>query len=99
MQVDPLVLQRLPEALDEDVVAPGPFAIHTELAALGFDRLDEIGGRELAALIGVDDLRPPVTGESLFEHLDGMARFQGDSDLGSQHLTTDPVDDAYFTAS
>lgn len=94
VQVDPFVLQRLPEALDEHVVAPSPFAIHTELAALGFDRLDEIGGRELAALIGVDDLRPSVTGESLFEYIYGMTRFQRNGDFGSQHLTTDPVNDA-----
>ena len=49
-QVDLLVFDGPPEALDEDIVAPGPLAIHTDLDLAGGEHLDEVDGRELAAL-------------------------------------------------
>ncbi|AOU97832.1 hypothetical protein BI364_07510 [Acidihalobacter yilgarnensis] len=41
MQVDLLVLDRLPEPFDEDVVPPAPFAIHADLDRLLLEDSDE----------------------------------------------------------
>jgi len=59
-------------ALDEHVVAPRAAAIHGQLAAAGEHAPGEFLGRELAALIGVDDLRCAVAGKGLLEHLGGV---------------------------
>ena len=55
-EVNAFVLHAAPQALDEDVVAPRAAPIHRQLAAPGEHHLGEFGGRELAALIGVEDL-------------------------------------------
>src|SRR5690606_10363674 len=49
-QVDFLVFDSPPEALDEDVVTPGALAIHADLDLAGGQHLDEVGRGELAAL-------------------------------------------------
>src|SRR5690606_9045046 len=49
-QVDLFVFDGSPQALDEDIVAPGRLAIHTDLDLAGGEHLDEVDGRELAAL-------------------------------------------------
>ena len=43
-QVDTLILDRTPQPLDEDVVAPGTLAIHRQLGARVLDQIDEIVG-------------------------------------------------------
>ena len=50
VQVDLFVFDGSPEALYEDVVAPSSLAIHADLDLAGGQHLDEVGGRELAAL-------------------------------------------------
>jgi hypothetical protein len=55
-----------PQVLDEDVVAPSPLAVHTDLDLMCRQRLDELGRGELAALIGVEYLGPAVTRQRLF---------------------------------
>ena len=56
MQVDVLVFERTPEALDEDVVGPATLAIHADLDAFFFEPSGEGFAGELTALIGVEDL-------------------------------------------
>ena len=48
-QVDLLVFDGPPQALDEDIVAPGPLAIHADLDLAGGKHLDEVGGGELVS--------------------------------------------------
>ena len=60
MQVHLLVLDALPEALDEEVVAPGPLAVHAELDAVLLDHTDKGRAGELAPLVGVQDCRAAV---------------------------------------
>jgi hypothetical protein len=60
-QVHPLVLDRAPQSLHKHVVTPGSLAIHGQTAAPLKHGLGEFLGSELAALIGVDDLRRAVT--------------------------------------
>src|SRR5512139_3799611 len=55
MEVDLFVLDALPQALDEEVVAPGALAVHAELDAVLLDPGDEGRAGELAPLVGVED--------------------------------------------
>jgi hypothetical protein len=47
MQIDLFVFDRLPQPLDEHVVAPGTAAIHADLDPVPLQDLDKAGGREL----------------------------------------------------
>ena len=47
LQVDLLVFDALPDALDEDVVAPGALAIHADPDAVGDQQAGEGGAGEL----------------------------------------------------
>ncbi len=62
-QVDLLVFDRFPEPLDEDVVAPSALAVHADLDLLGQKNLREVDTGELAALVGVEDLRLSEAGQ------------------------------------
>ncbi len=65
MQIDSLIFQGPPEALDEDVVhAPAP-PIHGDRDARVVERRGEVDAGELAALIRIEDLRPAVSGQCL----------------------------------
>ena len=70
MQVDLLVLHRSPQPLNEDVVAPGAAAIHADADLMTLENADEVGGRELRALVGVEDLRLSEALQRLLECLD-----------------------------
>ena len=63
LEVHPFVLHAAPQALYEDVVAPGATPVHGQLAALGQNRFGELDCGELAALVGVDDLGHAVARE------------------------------------
>ena len=67
VQVDRLVLQRPPQPLDEHVVHASAAAIHRAPDAGSPQPLGERPTRELAALIGVEDLWPPVPPQRLVE--------------------------------
>ena len=69
MQVDMLVFHALPQPLDEHVVDPAPLAVHADLDPVGFEDPGEVVTCELAALIGVEDLRRAVLGNRLFQCL------------------------------
>jgi len=63
-EVDVLVLDRAPQALDENVVQGSAPAVHAHLDAGSLQDADELDGRELRTLIGVEDSR-----HSLFQCL------------------------------
>lgn len=54
-RVDPLVLHGAPQSFDKDIVPSRAAPIHGEPVATREDHLGEFAGRELAAVIGVDD--------------------------------------------
>lgn len=69
-QMDLLILDRFPDSLDEDVVAPRALAVHADRDLVGDQHAGEIGAGELASLIGIENLRPAVFGQSLLQGLD-----------------------------
>src|ERR1017187_5231673 len=70
MQIDLFVLDRLPQPLDEHVVAPRTAPVHADADLMLLQNLDEARGRKLRSLVGVEDLRCPVPGDRLLERLD-----------------------------
>ena len=66
-QVDLLVLDRPPQPLDEDVVAPRALAVHADGdPGLQQDAGEGVAG-ELRPLVSVEDLRPAMLGERLLQ--------------------------------
>ncbi len=59
VEPDLFILQTAPQALDEDVVHPAPFAIHADSYVVGFEFSNLIRPSELAAL--VDEFEPELT--------------------------------------
>src|SRR5437899_9612336 len=57
LEIDILMLQRAPQPLDEDIVHPAAATIHRDLDASLSERASEGRAGELAALVGVEDLR------------------------------------------
>src|SRR5215472_5052792 len=58
LEVDVLILERPPQPLDEEVVHPTTSAIHGDLDPCARQCTGEGGTSELAALVGVENLRP-----------------------------------------
>ena len=70
VEVDLLVFEAAPQPLDEDVVHAPALAVHADGDAVILQRAGEILAGELAALVGIEDLGPAVSGERLLERLD-----------------------------
>src|SRR3954465_1788128 len=92
-EVDLLVLDRSPEPLDDDVVAPGTLAVHADGDPVPGQHTGEGPAGELAALIGVEDLRPPGGRPGPFQPLDTERRPPGDRQPPGENPTAEPVDD------
>ena len=93
MQIDLLVLDRLPEPLDEDVVSPAPFTIHADADAARLERASELQTGELAALVGVEDLGLAIAGKGFFQCLDAKRRTHADRYAPGEYPPARPVHD------
>ena len=94
MEVDFFVFHAAPEPLDEDVVHPSPFAIHTDFHAFVFESLDPILRGELHTLIGVEDLGLTAgCGEGFLQSIQAEAAFHGVGKRPAQDLAGMPVHD------
>jgi len=91
VQVDLFVLDRAPEPLDEDVVAPAAFAVHADLDLSAAQHVQEFQARELAALIGVEDLRAAVPRQRIFQRRDAEVARKRWRQAPAQHLAARPV--------
>jgi hypothetical protein len=74
-----------PQTLDEDVVAPGALAINADLDLSGGQHLDEVGGREPAALSVLN-----ISGVPRFANASSTASMQksASSVIDSRHART-----------
>lgn len=91
VQVDLLVLERAPEPLDEDVVAPAAFPIHADRDAVVLEQPGEVGARKLCALIRVEDRRPAIAGDGLLDRREAEGAVERDRDALGQDAATRPV--------
>ena len=60
VEVDLLVFETAPQPLDEDVVHAPALAVHADHDPVPFQGAGEIVASELAALVGIEDLRPAI---------------------------------------
>src|ERR1700731_2751377 len=60
MEVDLLIFEAAPQPLDEDVVHTPALAVHADHDPLPFQGTGEVVASELAALVGIKDLRPAI---------------------------------------
>src|ERR1700683_1333660 len=88
-----LVFDAAPQPLDEDVVPPGALAVHADGDLVFGQYAGECRASELAALIGVEDLRLAVTSQSILQRLDAERRLHRDRQPPRQHATAEPVED------
>src|SRR5205809_6424184 len=93
MQVHLFVLDRAPQALYEDVVAPTGAPVHADLDAALLERPRERLARKLTALIGVEDLWLSVLGERLFECFQAECGVHANRHPMRQYPPAGPVDD------
>ena len=70
MEIHILVFDAAPEPLDEHAVDPTALAVHADGHRVGLEHRRKRLGRELGALVRIEDLRRPVAGERVLEGLD-----------------------------
>lgn len=93
VQVDVLVLDGAPEAFDEGIVQRTAATIHTDSDIALFQRRQEQLTGELRALIGVEDFRLRIRGESGIENLSAQPRIDCVRHGPAQDEAAEPVDD------
>ena len=93
LQINLLVFDGFPKALDEHIVAPGSLAVHADGDPVFEKNAGEAGAGELAALIRVEDLWPAVTGQSFVQRLNAELDLHGDRQSPSEDPAAEPVDD------
>ena len=93
VQVYVFVLQASPKPLDEDVVHAPALAVHADLDAVGLQHAGEVGAGELAALVGVENLRPAEPPQRLFQGIDAEVGVQRVRSSPGQHRPRVPVHD------
>src|SRR5258708_15913377 len=77
-QIDLLVFDAAPQSFDEHIVPPSALAVHADRDAVAGEDAGEGRPGELAALVGVEDLRLAVTGHRILQRLDAERRLHGD---------------------
>src|SRR3984893_19019445 len=77
-QIPLLVLDAAPQPRDEDFVPPSAFAVHADGDAMAGEYAGECRAGELRPLIGIEDVRPAVTGQSILQRLDAERRLHRD---------------------
>src|SRR5258708_23443101 len=93
MQVNLLVFEDPAQPLDEEVVHAAPLAIHANGDLVPAQHAGEVVAGELAALVGVEDLRPTKASERFLERLDAEIGAERVRQPPGQYRTTVPVHD------
>src|SRR3979411_814952 len=91
-QIHLLVFDAAPPPFDEDVVAPGAFAVHADGDAVAGENAGECRAGELRALVGVEYLRLAVTGQGILQGLDAEGSFHRDRQPPRQNPAGRPIE-------
>lgn len=94
-QVNFFVLDRTPQPLDAHIVHPASLAIHADACPRALPRIREPLARELASLIGVEDLRRAKVGQRFLQGFYTEIRGHGIGQPPRQHPTAMPVQNRY----
>src|SRR4051794_27202999 len=77
VQVYLFVFQAPPEPLHKDIIQTPALAVHADLDVALLQHANKVIAGELAALIGVEDLRPSEPSQRLLQRLDTEVGVQG----------------------
>ena len=91
VQVNRLVLERAPQSLNEDVVHAPAAPVHGDRDPGLLEATGDLEAGELAALVGVEDLRPAGGVERLIQGLDAEAARAGIGLAVSDCFMCDPI--------
>src|SRR5450756_2342879 len=94
-QMHLFILDRAPQAFDENVVHETPAPVHRNRDASGFTLAGERGAGELRALIRVEYPRLAVARQSLLQRFDAKPAVDGVRQPPSQNRPAGPIDDCY----
>src|SRR5450756_2292363 len=92
VEIHLLIFDAAPKPLDEDIIPPGPFAVHADCNVVVGKHTGEGRARELRTLIRVEDLRLAVTSQSILQRLDAECRFHRDRQPPRQHAAAEPIE-------
>ena len=92
MQIDFLVLDGFPEPLDKHVISPAALAVHRDADTALFEHRGKCQAGELAALIGVENLRRTVAIQCLLQGVDAEVGGERIGYPPAQDLSCGPVD-------
>src|SRR3954451_23006355 len=88
--IDLLVFDRSPQPLDENIVPPGAAPIHANRDRVLYQQSRESGAAELAALVRVENFRPPMFGKRLFHRFEAEVHFHCDRQTPRQNPPAEP---------
>ena len=91
-EIDLLVFQGTPETFHKDVVVNPPSAVHADGDTPCFQDSGELAGRELGALVGVEDLRPASLKGSR-ERFDAKVNLHCYGRSPGDNVTAEPIHD------
>lgn len=91
VQVNSLVFQAAPQALDEDVVETAAAPVHRDRDPRVFESTGELNAGEPAALVAVEDLRSLVAGHCLAQGGDAEGGVHGIGQSPRQNVAARPV--------
>ena len=94
-QIDFLVLDRLPQPFDHDIVAPRTLAVHANRDLNLLQGREKSHRGELAALIRVHDLRLAMPRQGVAQRLHARPRLQRNREPSGKHLAAEPVADRH----
>ena len=77
VQVDALVFEGSPKPLNKDVVEEAPLAVHGDADPGLLQAVRPRPRRELAALVGIEDIRTAITGQSVLQRIDTELNIHG----------------------
>ena len=92
LEIPLFVLDAFPQALDEDVVPPGPLAVHTDPDVVRLEQTGEFAAGELATLISVEDLRAAVAVDGFPHRVQTEVGRQGVGKPPGKDPPREPVD-------
>src|SRR3954453_14000862 len=93
VQIYLFVLQTPPEPLHEDIIHATTLAVHADLDRVPLQNTDKVIAGELAALVGVEDVRPSELAQRLLQGLDTEVGLQGVGQAPGQNGTAVPIHD------
>src|SRR5271170_5492068 len=95
LQMHFFVLDRAPQAFDEDVVHETTASVHRNRYAGGFELSGEGGAGELRALIGIEYFGLSVALQGFVQRVEAETRIHSIRQAPSEHRAASPIDDRH----